>query len=190
MRETKLKTSRFLLKSPVEEDDFDEITEIKSNPKVYLTQLYGNITSREYCRFMFQHYITDARVSLARRKRWVFGIYPLETSYEFPKRKYIGNVGISKNAVSSETADLFFEVSPDYWGLGVATECISKAMEFAFEQGVKRIVADPVHGNEASKRVVTKLGFHDTGRSVPTYTGTSKHIYVFPKPKAAARIKN
>ncbi|EPX75025.1 N-acetyltransferase [Schizosaccharomyces octosporus yFS286] len=188
MHETKLKTGRFLLKSPVEEDDFDEITEIKSDPKVYLTQLYGKITSREYCRFMFQHYITDAKISPVRRKRWVFGIYPIETSSEFPKQKYIGNVGISKNSLSSETAHLFFEVSPNYWGLGVATECISKVKEFAFEQGIKRIVADPIHGNEASKKVLTKLGFHDTGRSVPAYTGSLKHVYVFPKPKAAEKF--
>ncbi|EPY49614.1 N-acetyltransferase [Schizosaccharomyces cryophilus OY26] len=188
MRVTQLKTSRFLLKSPVEEDDFDEITKIKSDPKVYRTQLYGQITTLEYCRFMFQHYITDARTLPARRKRWVFGIYPLEISPQFPKRKYIGNVGISKKTLSSETAHLFFEVSPDYWGLGVATECVSKAMEFAFQQGARKIVVDPMHGNEASKKVAIKLGFHDTGRSVPTYTGCLKHIYVFPKPKATKKI--
>lgn len=176
-----LKTSRFLLKSPVEEDDFDQITKIKSDPLVSNTQLYGKVESRELCRFMFQHYITDARITKTRRKRWVFGIYPLEVSSTFPSICYIGNVGLSKKNVKSDTANLFFEIGPLYWGMGIATECVGRVIEFGSENNIQNFIIDPIIGNEASKKVALKLGFEDSGTFVTAYNGLQQHIYKLSK---------
>ncbi|EEB06016.2 N-acetyltransferase [Schizosaccharomyces japonicus yFS275] len=177
-----LSTPRFDLMTPVREEDFDQITKIKSNPLVSSTQLYGTITSRGKCRSMFHHYIDDAYSK--RRKRWVFGIYTTERFQKFTGiQTYIGNVGLERDSPASTRGSLFFEVDPEFWGLGIASECLARVIAFAWEKEFSYLMVDPMVGNEASIRVAKHNGFRDTGRKIVAYNGVLQHLFELKAPK-------
>lgn len=77
----------------------------------------------------------------------------------------IGNCGIRKDAHNSFQADIGYEIAPDFWGQGYATEAARAVMQFGFgELRLHRIWADCVADNVASARVLEKLGMKLEGR--------------------------
>ena len=62
-------------------------------------------------------------------------------------------------------AELGFWIGRAHWGHGYATEAASRVVAFARDAlGVARITATAAEGNAASRRVLDKLGFVETGR--------------------------
>jgi ribosomal-protein-alanine N-acetyltransferase len=60
--------------------------------------------------------------------------------------------------------ELAYHFARQYWGRGYATEAAAACMEFGFRTlGAPRIVAATQPGNEASTRVLEKLGFRRLG---------------------------
>lgn len=81
------------------------------------------------------------------------------------KGKLIGNCGIRMNSPESLQADIGYELSPDYWGQGYATEAARAVVEFGFTKlKVHRIWANCVADNTRSRRVLEKLGMHQEER--------------------------
>lgn len=77
----------------------------------------------------------------------------------------IGNCGLRKEDPDSRVADIGYELSPEYWGRGYATEAASRMVAFGFEQlGLRRVWARTTADNEASTRVLEKLGLRLEGR--------------------------
>ncbi|WP_414624648.1 GNAT family N-acetyltransferase [Calothrix sp. CCY 0018] len=75
------------------------------------------------------------------------------------EHKLIGNCGIRKESTESNEAELGYEISPDYWGKGYATEAASTILNFGFE-GLKlyRIYSRCIAENMASRKVLQKIG--------------------------------
>ena len=88
--------------------------------------------------------------------------------------RLIGNCGIRLAAPGSgqawpHRAEIGYELAPDEWGHGYATEAAQAIVQFGIEQlGVTRLEAWTVADNAASARVLTKLGFVEEGR-LPQY---------------------
>ena len=62
-------------------------------------------------------------------------------------------------------ADIGYELAPDEWGHGYATEAARAILRFGFEElGLHRISAETVGDNTASARVLQKLGLTLEGR--------------------------
>jgi RimJ/RimL family protein N-acetyltransferase len=88
--------------------------------------------------------------------------------------RLIGNVGIRvtpRNRVSSEKlgfyheAEIGYELAPDEWRRGYATEAARAIVRFGFEElGLHRIGAWCVADNVASARVLEKVGMTLEGR--------------------------
>lgn len=77
----------------------------------------------------------------------------------------IGNCGIRLPAAGSHEAEIGYELAPDQWGRGYATEAVAAIIHFGFaELGVHRISAWLVADNIASARVLEKCGFQLEGR--------------------------
>ena len=55
-------------------------------------------------------------------------------------------------------------VGPPAWGLGYATEAAATVLEEAFATGLETATAGVYADNPASRRVLKKLGFRETGR--------------------------
>ena len=79
--------------------------------------------------------------------------------------KLVGNCGIRLAEPGARTGDLGYELSPEHWGRGYATEAARAMAEFAFvELRLHRVWAESVPENSASRRVMEKLGMRCEGR--------------------------
>lgn len=79
--------------------------------------------------------------------------------------RLIGNVGIRKPAPAASTAELGYDLNPDYWGRGYATEAAAAMLRFAFtDLTLRRVTATCIAENVASARVLTKVGMQLEGR--------------------------
>ena len=101
----------------------------------------------------------------------------LDQQQDQPRRKFqlavvlktggqlIGNCGIRQAAAGAREADIGYELSPDQWGHGYATEAARAIVQFGFaELKVHRIWAWCIADNVASARVLEKLGLKLEGR--------------------------
>ena len=74
-------------------------------------------------------------------------------------RRMIGTCGFTRIDTANDTAEIGYVLNPDFRGRGYALEAAQKVIEFAFsELGVHRIEARFMEGNQASLRVMEKLG--------------------------------
>jgi len=72
--------------------------------------------------------------------------------------RLIGNCGIRRSAADSHEAEIGYELAPDEWGHGYATEAVREIVRFGFEEmGLHRITAWTVADNTASARVLDRL---------------------------------
>lgn len=56
-------------------------------------------------------------------------------------------------------AKMFYEIHPQMWGQGIASEAFGEVLRYAMEEvGCTLVAADPTVGNEASIRLCTKHG--------------------------------
>jgi RimJ/RimL family protein N-acetyltransferase len=77
----------------------------------------------------------------------------------------IGNCGIRRPGPWSHDAEIGYELAPDHWGQGLATEAVSEIIRFGFaELGLHRISAWVIAENPASTRVLEKVGLSLEGR--------------------------
>ena len=79
--------------------------------------------------------------------------------------RLIGNCGIRRKPDNDWEADIGYELSPDCWGQGYATEAARAVVDFGFrELRVQRISSWCIADNVASARVLERLGFQREGR--------------------------
>ncbi|MFE7441214.1 GNAT family N-acetyltransferase [Streptomyces chartreusis] len=65
-----------------------------------------------------------------------------------------------------------------HWGQGLATEAAAAAVRFGFEErGLERIVSITQVGNEASERIMTKLGMHPVHETVNPTGGRPVRVF-------------
>ncbi len=101
----------------------------------------------------------------------------IEQQAEQPRRKFqlavtlrtsgqlIGNCGIRQASAGSREADIGYELSPEHWGHGYATEAACAIVQFGFvELNVHRIWSWCIADNVASAHVLEKLGLKLEGR--------------------------
>ena len=80
----------------------------------------------------------------------------------------IGYCGLIANThVPQDEPELAFELLRRYWGQGYATEASRAVVSWAQASGYRRLWATVRDWNGASRRVLTKLGFVETGRVEP-----------------------
>ncbi len=97
--------------------------------------------------------------------------------HEHPRRRFqlaivrredgrlIGNCGIRRKPGNDWEADIGYELTPDCWGNGYATEAARAIVDFGFKDlGLRRISSWCIADNVASARVLERLGFQREGR--------------------------
>jgi RimJ/RimL family protein N-acetyltransferase len=88
---------------------------------------------------------------------WPFAI-------ETKKAGLVGTIGLSKT--ESDSMEIGYWIGEPYWGKGIASESARVLVEFAFDiLGVERLTAGHYKGNPASGKVLTKVGFRETGET-------------------------
>jgi len=73
----------------------------------------------------------------------------------------VGGIGIHpQNGVKRKNAELGYWLAEPFWGRGIISEAIVRAVNFAFDTyGIERVFAVPFGHNLASQRVLEKTGF-------------------------------
>jgi len=76
----------------------------------------------------------------------------------------VGTVGLDRVDETNGTAELGYYLTPEAWGNGYATDAARTLVDHAFT-GLRlhRVSARAVAGNEASRRVLEKVGFEHEG---------------------------
>ena len=81
------------------------------------------------------------------------------------ENQLIGNCGVRMEAADASEADIGFELAPERWGNGYATEAAQAIVMFGFaELHLHRIWAQCIADNGGSARVLEKLGMRQEGR--------------------------
>lgn len=76
----------------------------------------------------------------------------------------IGNVGVRRDAAGHPVADVGYELSPEHWGRGYATEAALAMRDWAFtNHDLSRLHAHCIAENTASANVLEKLGMMREG---------------------------
>jgi [ribosomal protein S5]-alanine N-acetyltransferase len=80
-------------------------------------------------------------------------------------QQLIGNCGIRLKFAGAHEGDIGYELSPQYWGHGYATEAARAIVAFGFTQlNLHRIWSWCVADNAGSAHVLEKLGMQQEGR--------------------------
>jgi RimJ/RimL family protein N-acetyltransferase len=77
----------------------------------------------------------------------------------------IGSCGIRRVTAHAPAAELGYELHPDYWGQGYATEAARSLLAFGFQTlGLQRVWAECLPENTGSIHVLERLGMRYTHR--------------------------
>ena len=76
---------------------------------------------------------------------------------------WLGWCGLRRDE-STQEVDLGFRVFQQYWGQGYATEAARASLDYGWSLGLHRIVGKAVVENEASIRVLKKVGMQEIGK--------------------------
>ena len=96
--------------------------------------------------------------------RYIQGRYSLGDFYDWAvidreSRRMIGTCGFTKINTANNSGEIGYVINPDFHGRGYATEAARAVLDFGFsELCMHRIEARFMKGNEASRRVMEKLG--------------------------------
>lgn len=150
----KIETERLILRDFVEED-WQRAFEYESDP-LYLR--YYEWTERtpksvrEFIGWFLAHQKQEPRIK--------FQLAMVLKSNNL----LIGSCGVRMDKVGAVEADMGYELDPQYWNRGYATEAAHAMADFGFQRfGVHRIWANCVADNIGSTHVLEKLGMQLEG---------------------------
>ncbi len=151
----KLETERLILRDFVKED-WGRVLEYQSDP-LYLR--YNKWTERTpEAAQEFVGWFLDQQIQTPRIK------YQLAVVLK-SNNQLIGNCGVRMEKASDVEANIGYELNPQHWNYGYATEAAHAIVDFGFQHfGVHRIWADLVADNAGSAHVLEKLGMKLEGR--------------------------
>ena len=145
-----LRTERLLLR-PARGDDLDVIHAILSNP-----------TAMTY-------WSTPPHETVQQSRDWLQSMIDIEPAEgeDFIiecEGEVIGKAGLWR------FPEIGFILRPDFWGYGYAQEALKVVIGRAFDvHGLRRIEADVDPRNTSSLKLLSRLGFRETGRKERTW---------------------
>ncbi|MFT4609462.1 MAG: ribosomal-protein-alanine N-acetyltransferase, partial [Cellvibrionaceae bacterium] len=156
-----LYTSRLVL-DELRDDDHEAIYHIFSDKKAMALYDMERLTKPEegldIINFLRNKFTTNSGI------RWAIR----EISPSRQSSKLIGTCGFNNWVAYDHSAIIGYELAPEFWCKGYATEAIHKIISAAYNDElqihVNRIEASVVPGNIASEKVLKKNGFIFEGR--------------------------
>lgn len=166
-----LETSRLRLRE-ITQGDAEDIFACFSNDKV--TRYYGQETLQQIEQAVsFVEFFSRSLIE-KRGMRW--GIERKDT------KGIIGTIGYNAWSPKHNRAEIGYEIHPDQWGKGYASEAMSKVLEYGFDVlKLTRVGAIVFIDNGASIHLLNKMGFQREGilRSYMVQNGVSHDTYAY-----------
>jgi RimJ/RimL family protein N-acetyltransferase len=145
----RIETARLALREFVEED-WAAVLAYQSDPRYLRFYSCEGRTEEEVRAFVGMLLARQAA-----QPRYKFELV-IETK---PEGRLIGNCGVRLAAPGARIADIGYELNPDEWGRGYATEAARAILAFGFSTfPLLRVWASCVVENTASAHVLAKLG--------------------------------
>jgi RimJ/RimL family protein N-acetyltransferase len=144
---------------PWSDDHLDDFARICADPEVMRFISAGRPLSREDVEVL-------ARRTLATWDEHGFGPW---SAIEKASGRWVGRIGINllEEWPGPDRWEIGYELAPEFWGRGLATEGAKMALRYAWERTpLERIVSVTVPGNAASRRVMEKCGLTFQGEIV------------------------
>ncbi len=134
-------------------EDLDSMHRLFSNAEAmrYLTTI--RTTTLDETFLWLEEAIKQA--AMTERTKWYFAVTEQKTG------KYLGEMGyvVLEDSAQGRVVDLGFFLEPAHWGKGYAAEAAEAVLRFAFTEGsVHKVIADCLSENQASEKVMKKLG--------------------------------
>ena len=150
-----LTTDRLVLRA-FEEADAEPLFPLAANPNVTRFTLWEHHKSIDDTLVFVRDYA---------RCRYIEGVpEPLAVALKTDPTKPIGAVGCFWASHSNRTMELGYWLAESFWGRGLAAEACRAAVGYAFTAlAPERMQARVIAGNDASRRVLEKLGFRYEG---------------------------
>ncbi|HJN85712.1 MAG: GNAT family protein [Dehalococcoidia bacterium] len=151
----RIATERLLLRDFVT-DDWPDVLAYQRDPRYLQFYPWADRTEAEVRRFV--KLFVDQQTERPRRN--------FQFAITFPDGgQVIGNIGIRRKPENDWEADIGYELAPEYWGRGYATEAALAIVDFGFrELGLHRISSWCIADNAASARVLERVGLRPEGR--------------------------
>lgn len=142
-----LETARLVLR-PYEEGDFDALHALYAQPEVARWLYYEAATPE------------DSRLRLARKiaGRELTEENGLHAAVQLRDGTYVGDAVLFYGSVQHRTLEVGFSFDPRHQGNGYAGEAARALIDWAFGQGIHRVIGRLEPRNIASARVLEKLG--------------------------------
>lgn len=137
-----------------------------------------NPASSEELRSLVDEYNSDSASS-----KLCFAIESVRES------RLVGAIGFHSVSPIHRSAEIAFNLNPEYWGRGIATRCCNAVADWGFsDRGYVRIQAAALDTNLASLRVIEKCGFVREGklRSFRLVRGQPRDFWVYSRIASAS----
>ena len=151
-----LETDRLILR-PITPADATSVFLYCSNPAVTRFTLFETHQTIDDSRWFCEEYTRSRYTS---REPDPFGII-LKAD---PLRSVVGAIGVHWASQPNLTMEFGYSLAEPYWGRGLVVEAARAVLPYVFEEyAVERLQARVFVGNDASERVLQKLGFMREG---------------------------
>lgn len=94
----------------------------------------------------------------------------------------VGTAGFHTVSAENRTAELAYDLSPEFWGQGIATAAAGELVRWAHEcAGIIRVQATVLDSNTRSSKVLLRLGFKPEGllRSYRLVRGAARNFNMY-----------
>ncbi len=159
-----LMTPRLILRE-VEESDWAAVLAYQRDPRYLRYDDWAYRTERDVRGFLRE--FVEGR-GVYPRVSYHFAIVCKDVCNDVRKggRRLIGLCSLRRAAATSFSAELGYEITPDEWGRGYASEAAAALLEYGFTQlDLHRVRAACIADNLASARVMEKIGMRPEGRA-------------------------
>jgi len=151
----KLNTKRLIIRE-VTWDDLDDIFILESCPEIDEYNTLGIPDNKNDTRKHLRPFIQDQKEET--RKKYCWSIC-LKTTNDF-----IGLIGMNLSADRFKMGEIWYNLMPNHWGKGYATEVTKRIIRFGFEdKNLHRIEAGVATENKRSIKVLEKAGMSIEG---------------------------
>ena len=163
-------TERLLLR-PLQHSDLDDFYEYAQDPGVYKTGMWQPYDSLESARKHLDELLS----------RYYDGLMWWAIEYKVDK-KMIGRIEISDVNRDDKHAEISYALNRTYWRQGIMTEASKRVIDYAFNKmQLNRLYARTLTDNEASSKLLEKLGFQREGhlREHTQVKGYAEDVYIY-----------
>ena len=145
--------------------------------------MYDYARRPEVTRYLLWRPHTDVEYT-RRYLEYLGGRYRIGAHYEWAvihkqTDRMIGTCGFARVDTAHNCAELGYVLHPDFHGQGIMTEACERVLQFGFQVlGLNRIEARYMFGNDASRRVMNRIGmlFEGVQRSAMLVKGSYRDI--------------